>query len=164
VTNDDVGHGRPPKASRFKPGVSGNPKGRPKRKPAAIAEAINKAFDEPISYVDGGRQKVTTRGELALLKWVELAVKGEVVAADHILKIREQALRGGNTATETIRIRDWLSDFPGQTAEQKTQSIAAAKDGDPPNWWEATQATDAEDAEHRRRGGSLPRSTPEPAK
>lgn len=32
----DVGHGKPPKASRFKPGQSGNPKGRPKGKKTKV--------------------------------------------------------------------------------------------------------------------------------
>jgi Family of unknown function (DUF5681) len=36
MADDDVGYGRPPKKFRFKPGVSGNPKGRPKRDPGAL--------------------------------------------------------------------------------------------------------------------------------
>ena len=29
-SDDDVGYGKPPRSRRFKPGQSGNPKGRPK--------------------------------------------------------------------------------------------------------------------------------------
>ena len=31
--DDKVGYGKPPKHSRFQPGRSGNPRGRPKKKP-----------------------------------------------------------------------------------------------------------------------------------
>jgi hypothetical protein len=42
----EVGHGKPPKATRFQKGKSGNPKGRPKKKdedfdPGKILEAID---------------------------------------------------------------------------------------------------------------------------
>ena len=35
-----VGYGKPPKSGRFRPGVSGNPRGRPKSKGLALAELI----------------------------------------------------------------------------------------------------------------------------
>ena len=34
----EVGYGRPPKETRFTPGKSGNPKGRPKRKRSLAAD------------------------------------------------------------------------------------------------------------------------------
>jgi Family of unknown function (DUF5681) len=36
--DDDVGYGKPPKNSQWKPGQSGNPRGRPKRKTLAESE------------------------------------------------------------------------------------------------------------------------------
>jgi wobble nucleotide-excising tRNase len=48
VADDDIGHGRPPKQSQFKTGVSGNPKGRPKRKPADVSEVIKDTLNAPI--------------------------------------------------------------------------------------------------------------------
>ena len=35
----DVGFGKPPESGRFRSGVSGNPKGRPKRKSSTYANA-----------------------------------------------------------------------------------------------------------------------------
>lgn len=35
ANDEEIGYGKPPRASRFKPGRSGNPNGRPKKKPVA---------------------------------------------------------------------------------------------------------------------------------
>ena len=43
----DVGYGKPPKRTRFKAGISGNLKGRPKRKPMALAEIVGKVLNAP---------------------------------------------------------------------------------------------------------------------
>lgn len=37
---NEVGYKKPPKASQFKPGQSGNPKGRPKKKKMTDEEAL----------------------------------------------------------------------------------------------------------------------------
>jgi hypothetical protein len=44
--DNDVGYGKPPKRSRFKPGQSGNPKGRPKRA-RSKAQQFAAAMDQP---------------------------------------------------------------------------------------------------------------------
>jgi hypothetical protein len=147
MSDDRIGYGRPPKASRFKPGVSGNPKGRPKRKPVPYAEALNQVLDAPIEYVERGRSKVTTRRELNLKRWVDRAVSGDVHAAEHILKIRAQAERDGEPGSETILVHGWLSDHPGQTAEQKTQAATVSGDVDPLKWWESRRNPGPNDGE-----------------
>jgi Family of unknown function (DUF5681) len=149
MSDGGAGYGRPPKASRFKPGVSGNPKGRPKRKPIPFAEVVNQVLDAPIEYLERGRPRVTTRRELTLQKWVDLAIKGDIRAAEQILKIRAHAERDGDPGSETIRVSGWLSDYPGQTAEQKTQDAAQARDGESMKWWEAVQDQRPKDAEPR---------------
>ena len=40
MANYEIGYGKPPASGRFRAGVSGNPKGRPKRKPSPLAERI----------------------------------------------------------------------------------------------------------------------------
>ena len=60
MSSDGIGYGKPPKHSRFQPGQSGNPKGRPKGK-ASITQLIDKHFDVKISFMVGGQQKTMTR-------------------------------------------------------------------------------------------------------
>jgi hypothetical protein len=76
MTDDEIGYGQPPKRSQFKPGVSGNPQGRPKRKPAAVSEVIKTTLSAPIQYREQGRTKTATRAEVGLKKLVENAVMG----------------------------------------------------------------------------------------
>ena len=131
----EVGYGKPPGKSRFKPGVSGNPKGRPKRKPSALAEIICSVLNAPIDYRERGRVKATTRHELGLKMLVEHAIKGNFSAAELVLKVRAHAQLFGEAEIDKLQISDWLPDYPGQTADQKTQEFASTGDADPVEWW-----------------------------
>ena len=48
---DEVGYGKPPKATRFKKGKSGNPSGRPRRNPG-IAELFRKVSKQIVLATD----------------------------------------------------------------------------------------------------------------
>jgi len=130
-----IGWGKPPEETRFKKGVSGNPKGRPKRKPVALAETIQAALNAPMHYRENGRMKTATRDEARLKKLIDRALKGDIGAIDLILVEREQAARLGSSGAETLLITDWLPDYPGQTAEQKTQEAALRSVATPLEWW-----------------------------
>jgi len=140
MTNYVVGYGKPPKASRFKTGVSGNPKGRPKREAAVLAEIIGAALSAPMQYHEQGRSKTTTRHELSLRVLVERAVNGDLKAAEFLLVVRSHAQRHGEVGVDRLRISDWLPDYPGQTAEQKTSDFTAASEADPLKWWEDAES------------------------
>jgi hypothetical protein len=124
VADDDIGHGRPPKKSQFKPGVSGNPKGRPKRKPADVSEIIKNTLNAPIQIRNQGRTKTVTRTEVGLKKLVDNAVRGDLTAAATLLQVRTEVSRHGDVGRETVEIRNWLESFAGQTAQQKSQESA----------------------------------------
>lgn len=44
----EVGYGRPPKSTQFKPGISGNPKGRPKGA-QNLSTIVKKVMNEPVT-------------------------------------------------------------------------------------------------------------------
>jgi hypothetical protein len=137
MPNYDVGYGKPPRKSRFRSGVSGNPKGRPKRKPSALAGIIRDVLSAPVEYRERGRLKAGTRHELSLKVLVERAIKGDLGAADFILKVRAHGLRYGEAGVDRLQISDWLPDYPGQTADQKTREFVGASNADPLEWWQA---------------------------
>jgi Family of unknown function (DUF5681) len=126
MADDEVGYGIPPKHSQFKPGFSGNPKGRPKRDPAAVSDVIKTTLNAPVQYREQGRTKTATRTELGLKKLVQNAVNGDLKAAAALLEFRIQASRNGDVGVETVEITNWLEDYPGQTAEQKSQDTAVS--------------------------------------
>lgn len=74
------GYGRAPIHARFKPGQSGNPKGRPKGSRNAMAEC-RKVYTAMIVIQVGGKKRRVTRIEALLLRQWELAMKGNQRAA-----------------------------------------------------------------------------------
>src|SRR5262245_39270157 len=58
----EVGYGRPPKHTRFKPGESGNPKGRAARS-RNVKTIVKQVLDEPMSVREGSRVRKVTRFE-----------------------------------------------------------------------------------------------------
>lgn len=84
MANDNAGYGKPPEHSRFKPGQSGNPKGRPKGK-ISLAQLFQKQLEGKMVVTIGGRQKTMSRREALIMSIVSDALKGKD-------KIRKQVL------------------------------------------------------------------------
>jgi hypothetical protein len=134
------GRGNPPKHSRFKKGVSGNPKGRPKRKREGqlVSDIISQVQNTLTAYREGGRTKLASRLKLILKKLVNAALGGDPKSADDLFTLRTQAERNNGARTEKIIVEDWVPDFPGQTGEQKTRALARENEIDPTGLSEQT--------------------------
>ncbi|MEM9167285.1 MAG: DUF5681 domain-containing protein [Planctomycetota bacterium] len=71
-----VGYRKPPEHSRWKPGQSGNPKGRPK-KVKDFEKLLDIELDRTISVSEGGRRIPLTKRELILKTLVNDALKSD---------------------------------------------------------------------------------------
>jgi hypothetical protein len=139
------GRRNPPKHSRFKKGVSGNPKGRPpkRRKRQLVGEIVSEVQNTPTAYREGGRTKLASRLELMLKKLVNSALEGDARSAEVLFKLRAKASKSSGAKSQKFIVEDWVPDFEGQTGEQKTRAHARESEIDPTGFWEpGSEATD----------------------
>jgi len=81
-----VGYGKPPRHSRFEPGQSGNPRGRP---PGSknLSSLLKKALDEPVIVVENNRRRRIAKREAIVTQFVNQSAKGDLKATQLLLSI-----------------------------------------------------------------------------
>jgi hypothetical protein len=91
------GYGRPPEHARFKPGKSGNPKGRP-RQSKNLKSIIQQALTSTVTVRENGRLRSVSKIEGVVLSQLERALKGNEKAALAVLRMAGHVdlLNGGN--------------------------------------------------------------------
>jgi hypothetical protein len=82
--DDKVGYCKPPQHSRFKPGQSGNPRGRP-RKNRDIQAMIKRELDSTVVLKEGGRELRLSKREALIKQLVNRAISGEVKPMQFVL-------------------------------------------------------------------------------
>ena len=90
---DKVGYGKPPKATRFKKGVSGNPSGKAKTQPRAVPEPRD--FQElvlaetkrKVRVKEGGKTRSLHLEQIMARNLVADAAKGDTRAVRHVTAI-----------------------------------------------------------------------------
>jgi Family of unknown function (DUF5681) len=75
----DVGFGKPPKASQFRKGSSGNPKGRPKGR-RNLATVLERTLQEKVVINENGVRRTVTKLEAAVKQLVNQAASGDLGA------------------------------------------------------------------------------------
>lgn len=86
----NVGYGKPPRHSRFRKGVSGNRKGRPKGR-RNIATVLAEILEEEIVITERGVRKKVTKLEAALKQLINKAASGDLIALRHLLGLVRSA-------------------------------------------------------------------------
>lgn len=79
-----VGKGRPPLATRWRPGQSGNPKGRP-RGAKNLATIFAEALSQKLEIQEKGKFRKISAREGIVLKVVNAALKGDLKAIAFVL-------------------------------------------------------------------------------
>ena len=104
-----VGYGRPPEHSRFKPGKSGNPKGRPRRH-RNFRTVLNETLQGTIEVKLNGRPCRMTRMDA----WVRTTVEG--------------ALKNERNATTALMIMMRHTGTMGESTEPVSETKLSAQD------------------------------------
>ena len=81
-----VGYGKPPVHSRFQPGQSGNPRGRPKGS-LNIRTIYLRALSSRVKVTVRGRPRYMTRLELAIEQLINNAAKGDLKSWAAMLRL-----------------------------------------------------------------------------
>ena len=74
--DEKVGYGKPPKHTRFPPGKSGNPRGRPKGS-RSLADFTKDELDKVRVVTEGGRKKRLQTRQIIVMKTVQKAISGD---------------------------------------------------------------------------------------
>ena len=131
--NDEaIGYKRPPPHTRFRPGHSGNPSGRPKRKPTFRAALL-----EELAAIMPGKDQQRAGSKLhALVKTlVDTAIAGDA---------RAQSLLIGTLA----RIGDAEEDEPSSMTDDDRAILDAYVDGEPERQASETDAASSPGEDH----------------
>ena len=130
-----VGFGKPPAATRFKKGRSGNPKGRPKGKPNA-ATAILRAPKVKVVINENGRRREVTKFEAAMTQLANKAAGGDLKAlnlATTLTRLAEERIQEEFSTKTRLEDADKLV-LQGlmQRLEATTEGNSDAEDGSEP--------------------------------
>jgi hypothetical protein len=83
-----VGYKRPPRHSRFQPGISGNPRGRQKAV-RNLGSDVKRTLETPVRLNEQGKARRVSTQEAALLRLREKALKGDARSLDRLLQLAQ---------------------------------------------------------------------------
>lgn len=91
----EVGYRKPPKSTQFKPGVSGNPRGRSKKSKQVktFAALFRDYLRSPVAArEEGGRVKLIPRGDAVMHKVFSEAMSGNAATLRQLLKLMQDEI------------------------------------------------------------------------
>jgi hypothetical protein len=88
VVGRRVGYCAPPITSRFRPGQSGNPRGRP-RGTRNLSTVVASALGERVAITENGRRRRITKLEAAIKQLVNRAAAGEARATALLIQLAQ---------------------------------------------------------------------------
>jgi len=126
----EVGFGKPPRSTRFKPGQSGNPNGRP-RGAKNFAVAIEQELVTRVTVTENGRRRRISKREVIAKHLVNKAASGDLKAIP--LLLNEARAHQGNLADagpdqvlDTPEDRKVLDGIIARIRSSSPESVAAS--------------------------------------
>lgn len=94
----DVGYGKPPRATRFRKGQSGNPKGRPKRS-RNMSTMVREEMNRTLSISENGKTRRLSAIQIAFRKLVHDGIAGKPYAMRALLDAGDRYMNDEEEAT-----------------------------------------------------------------
>jgi hypothetical protein len=85
MSEHPIGYGKPPKKSQYKPGQSGNPKGRPKGA-GSFKTALSRELEAKLEIKEAGKRKKVSKLEAIAKRLVTDALNGNSKALSELLR------------------------------------------------------------------------------
>jgi len=106
---DESGYKRPPKAHQFKPGQSGNPRGRPRGTRNLSTDLVD-LLSRRVSIRENGKERRISCQEAILLSLYNKALHGDVRAATSIINMlmRVAPSKSATSEPNNISAADYL--------------------------------------------------------
>lgn len=113
-----VGYGKPPLATRFAKGTSGNPSGRPRQtRSTELRTLLVDVLGEKVAVREGGRVRKITRAEALMRTVVNEALKGKPDAWRSLLQILKSGPDAGSSLSGVLplpaglSLEQWLAQY-----------------------------------------------------
>jgi Family of unknown function (DUF5681) len=129
----EVGYGRPPKETQFRPGQSGNPTGGRKGR-KSIGVRLQELMNSKVTVTEQGRSRRISRFDVMLLQQSNEAMRGDQRAFRLLMDFHhrygpeaEGAVRSEEITSEDLEI---LSDYLRKTASSNSDPDVSPKEGE----------------------------------
>ena len=107
MSKDNIGYGRPPKKTQFKPGQSGNPRGRPKKSSRSFLQIFDDALSSQLTISQDGIKQNLPASEIICRQIVSKAAKGDFPAIKQVwtmVQAVEKTKEDGNDIPPPVKI------------------------------------------------------------
>lgn len=101
----EIGYKKPPKAHQFKPGTSGNPKGRP-RLVQDFKTDFQDELEETITLKEGGSIKTITKQRAVIKRLITNALNGNVAAIKTVTSMMASLPINPSDIEEDLSVED----------------------------------------------------------
>lgn len=138
----EVGYGKPPKATQFKPGQSGNRKGRPQGG-QNFSTTLKNELNSTVVITENGRRKKVTKRAVISKQLINKAMSGDPKATRLVLDAMRdlETANGANSVpvdtshqSDEALIAEFLKRTDQRASVQTTPKTAAARsNGAPPS-------------------------------
>jgi Family of unknown function (DUF5681) len=88
----EIGYGKPPRHTRFKPGCSGNPRRRPKDA-KNLSTLVHEALNEPVVVAENGRRRKVSKRRAIITQLVNRSAQADLKATQILLGIIQEIER-----------------------------------------------------------------------
>lgn len=116
-----IGKARPPKHTRFKPGVSGNPSGRPKGGCGFKAELL-KELSELIEIGDDEHRAKVTKQRAIVIALLREAMRGDLRAIDTVMRACLPTTHQDDDEVDAPEDRAIVDTLEASTKQQKSKA------------------------------------------